>query len=61
MEITIERRAAVAGGKDLKFRVSVLSIDTHTHGELTRADQQAIRDKLVKCADVVEAILRKQA
>lgn len=57
MEITIDRRAEVEGGKDLKFIVSVRSLDNHAHGELTRADQQAIRDELAKAANAVERIL----
>lgn len=61
MEVSIERRAAGAADRELKFKVGAQSLDTHTHGELTRVDQQAIRDELAKCADAVEAILRKQA
>ncbi len=61
MEITMDRRAEIPGAKDVKYQVTVRSLDGHTHGELTRADQAAIRFELVKCADKIETILKKQA
>jgi len=61
MEISIDRRAAVPDHKPVQFAVTVASLDGHTHGELTRADTRAITEELVKAADAVEAILKKQA
>lgn len=61
MEISIDRRAEVPGAKDLKFTVSVRSIDNHTHGELTRGDQAEIRAVLARAANGIEASLRNSA
>lgn len=57
MEVSIDRRVSVPGGKDLKFTVTVRSLDGHMHGELTRSDQQAVRDTLVHAGDAIVKIL----
>jgi len=59
MVIAIDRRAPGAGGAEVKFEVSVRPLDQfHTHGEMTRCDQLAVRQALSECADKVAAVLR---
>lgn len=60
MEITIDRRAEVPGQKDLKFAVSVRSLDGHTHGELTRVDKAEVAAVLKLAADAVQEVLEGQ-
>lgn len=57
----IERVTVDAWGRELKFTISAVSRDVHTHGEMTRADRQAIRNELAKAAEAIAAILRNQA
>lgn len=57
--ISLERRAP-AGEKEIKFEISLRSLDGHTHGELTRADQVEIRLVLKLACDEVEDLLVDQ-
>lgn len=57
---TLDRRAEGAQGKDVKFQIIVKPLDQyHTHGELERADKQAIQGALARAADEIVAILRR--
>ena len=55
-----DTRAEGAGGKEVKFQLEMRPLDhTHTHGEMTRADQQAITAVLAKAGAEIVAILRQ--
>jgi hypothetical protein len=55
---SIERIAQVPGNKPVRFAVQVVSRDqAHTHGEMTRAPKDRIREALVRAANEIEAIL----
>lgn len=60
MIISIDRRTDGAGGQEVKFTVLVKPLDAyHTHGELTRCDKAAVTAALVKAADEIAAVLRR--
>lgn len=60
MIISIDRRTDGAGGREVKFTVMVKPLDQyHTHGELTRCDRAAVTAALVKAANEIEAVLRR--
>lgn len=54
-----DTRAEGAGGKEVKFQLTMTPLDaTHTHGEMTRADQQAIIAALARAGAEIVKILR---
>lgn len=58
---TLDRRAKSADPeREVKFQIIVKPLDDYfTHGELERCDKAALQAALAKCADDIEAVLRK--
>lgn len=61
MFVTLDRRARGADpAEENKFQLVIKPLDEHhTHGEISRADRPALMAALAKCADEIEAILRR--
>jgi hypothetical protein len=61
--IGIDHRTAGADDQEIQIAVGVRSLDTHTHGELTRLDEmgkRAISGVLAEAAEEIAHIVKAQ-